>query len=217
MRAQVPYIYFFSYFSYYSITMAKIIAVVGATGAQGSSIVKAFLNNAEYKVRGITRNPKSSAAQSLAALDIEVVQGDLNDEQSLQVAFSGAYAIFAVTNFFEPFFNGGGTPAAAKAAMEIEYTQATNMAKAASITEDLQHYLWSTLPNSRKLSHGAHVVPHFDAKSRADEFIKQDKALLAKTTFLWIPFYDSNLYYFPNLTPIYLVGGHFLHDDFQLT
>ncbi|HET9696444.1 MAG TPA: NmrA family NAD(P)-binding protein, partial [Terriglobales bacterium] len=78
----------------------KIIAVIGATGMQGGGLVRAILNdkNGEFGVRAITRNPNSEKAKELARLGAEVVSADLDDEQSLQRAFAGAYGAFCVTN-----------------------------------------------------------------------------------------------------------------------
>ena len=59
--------------------MPKLICVVGVTGNQGGSVALRFAKDANYRVRGITRNPGSAVAQELAAKGIEVVQADLND------------------------------------------------------------------------------------------------------------------------------------------
>ena len=81
----------------------KIVSVVGATGSQGSSVVNALLKEDHYSIRAITRNPGSENAKSLAAKGIEVVKADVNDLASLETAFQGSSAIYAVTDFFEPF------------------------------------------------------------------------------------------------------------------
>jgi uncharacterized protein YbjT (DUF2867 family) len=182
--------------------MSKLIVVVGATGGQGGSVISAFLKHAdgEYRLRGITRNASSEKAKALAAQGVEIAVADLNDEASVERAFQGATAIFAVTDFFEPFTKTGS----AAAAMEIDYKQGLNMAKAASKIPTLQHYIWSTLPNSTVLSQGKVTVPHFDAKARVDDFIRQEKELLAKTTFAMFGMYAENMLY-PIFTPSYLV------------
>jgi uncharacterized protein YbjT (DUF2867 family) len=180
--------------------MSKIIAIVGATGTQGGSIIAALENNPAYKIRALTRNPNSDKAKALASRGVEVVAADVNDEASLVKAFDGTSVVFAVTDFFEPFARVG-----AETAMDIEYQQGINLARAAAQTASLELYIWSTLPDSRTLSVGKVVVPHFAAKARVDEFIKKDKALLAKTVFLWITFYATNLTY-PPFTPFLAVS-----------
>jgi hypothetical protein len=45
------------------------------------------------------------------------------------------------------------------------------MTKAALRTPTLEHYVWSALPSSAKVSVGKHVAPHFAAKNKIDELI----------------------------------------------
>ena len=84
--------------------------------------------------------------------------------------------------------------------MVVETAQGINLAKAASATPTLKHYIWSTLPNGSKVSGGKYVVPHFEAKNKIDAYIKSDPVLLPKTTFLWVAFFASNIF-FPMFTP----------------
>jgi uncharacterized protein YbjT (DUF2867 family) len=87
--------------------MSKLIVVVGATGGQGGSVAKYFLSDPEYIVRGVTRNPEGQKAHDLKALGVEIVKADVGDVESLEKAFEGAYAIFAVTDYYETFFAKG--------------------------------------------------------------------------------------------------------------
>ncbi|EXJ74675.1 uncharacterized protein A1O5_01368 [Cladophialophora psammophila CBS 110553] len=178
--------------------MAKLLTVVGATGTQGLSLINAALEDGSYKIRGLTRNPNSEKAAALAKRGVELVKADINDEHSLIKAFEGSHAVFAITDFFEPFVAHGP-----EKAIEIEVAQGINMAKAASKTATLEHYIWSTLPNGKKLTDGKYIVPHFEGKNRIDDYIRSDKALLAKTTFFWISWYGNNFAY-PIFTPNFL-------------
>lgn len=200
--------------------MAPIFTIIGATGIQGGSVFEAALESGLYKIRAITRNPYSEAGKALTARGVEVVAADLNDEASLVKAFQvsiiypsplspppvpakrnlhiqGSTAIFALTNFYETFATGGP-----QVALAAEITQGTNLARAASKTASLKHYIWSTLPDGE----GAHVVPHFKSKIAVDAVIKEDKNLFAKTTFLLVGFYTSN-YLYPFFTPNYIVSS----------
>jgi NmrA-like family len=177
---------------------SKIVTIVGATGAQGGSIINALLKDPSYKIRGLTRNPQGEAGKALAARGVEVVKADINDPASLTAAFAGSYAVYAITDFFEPFAKYGPTKA-----IEIESTQGINLAKAAAATSTLQHYIWSTLPNGKATSNGRWVIPHFEAKNKVDAYIRTQPALLAKTTFFWVTFYAQN-YAFPMFTPIHV-------------
>ncbi|KAL2814132.1 hypothetical protein BJX63DRAFT_420923 [Aspergillus granulosus] len=178
--------------------MSKLVVVVGATGTQGGSVVDALLQDPNYRVRGLTRKPDSDPAKALAAKGAEIVAADLDDESSLVAAFKDANVIFAITNFFEPAMKLG-----VEEGKKIEYAQATNMVKAAKQIPTLQHYIWSTLPNANALSKGKFSVPFFDNKSAVDEFIRQDEEFLAKTTFVYLTFYSTNMF-FPVFLPIHI-------------
>ncbi|KND89128.1 NmrA-like family domain-containing protein 1 [Tolypocladium ophioglossoides CBS 100239] len=173
----------------------KLLTVVGGTGTQGLSVINAALKDGTYKVRASTRNPTSEKAEKLRARGVEVVQADVSDEQSLVKAFEGSAAIYGITDFFEPFSKHGP-----EKAVEIESAQGINVAKAASKTASLEHFIWSTLPNGGKLTRGKYLIPHLVAKNQVDDYIEQDKALYSKTTFLWITFYGNNFQY-PMFTP----------------
>jgi hypothetical protein len=105
-----------------------------------------------------------------------------------------------VTNFFEPFASQGP-----EKAVVIEAEQGINIARAASKTVALEHFIWSTLPNCSRITNGKYQVPHFIAKNRVDDYIKQNKALYARTTFLWITYYGDN-YQYPIFTPNLIVS-----------
>jgi hypothetical protein len=174
----------------------KIVSIVGATGAQGGSVVNALLGNPEYSIRAVTRNVNSASAKALAARGIELVQADANNLESLKAAFAGSYAIYAVTDFFEPFGNHGP-----EEAIKIESAQGMNLAKAAAATPTLEHYIWSTLPDAKAISDGKFVIPHFESKNIVDRWIRTQPELLKKTTFFWVTFYAQNILWGP-LLPI---------------
>ncbi|KAF7778824.1 hypothetical protein Agabi119p4_3169 [Agaricus bisporus var. burnettii] len=83
--------------------MSKLIVVIGATGQQGGSVIDFLLKEAGgvFKVRGVTRNPSSPASLALAARGVEVVKADLSSLEDTTKAFSGAWGIYAVTQFYE--------------------------------------------------------------------------------------------------------------------
>lgn len=95
----------------------------------------------------------------------------------------------------EPFNSGGP-----EVAVQVESAQGINLARAAAQTSTLKHYIWSTLPNTRKISGGKYVVPHFESKNKVDDFIKDTPALYEKTTFLWLAWFGSN-FLFPVFRP----------------
>ncbi|CAN8098012.1 unnamed protein product [Discula destructiva] len=178
--------------------MAKIIAVTGASGSQGGGVVNVMTKTPGWQVRAITRNPGSDASKTLASQGIEVVQADFDDEESLKVAFQGVHAVFAVTNWWEHLFRGKSPEEAG----EIEEKQGMNIARAAATIETLDHFIWSTCPSAKKQVAGKHLTPHMDYKAIVDDRIKAElPGLAAKTTYLYIGYYPSNVFVFPFLKP----------------
>lgn len=173
-------------------TANKIIAVTGATGAQGGGVIRAILAHPDggFSARAITRNPDSDQAKALAALGVDVVKADLDDEASLAAAFAGAYGAFCITNFWEHF------------SPDKEIEQAGNLARAAK-SAAVSHVIWSTLEDVRDfvpLSDDRmptimdrYKVPHFDAKGEANHLFTDADV---PTTFLNTSFYWDNLIYF---------------------
>jgi uncharacterized protein YbjT (DUF2867 family) len=170
----------------------KIIVVIGATGAQGGGVVRAITRDRAggFAARAVTRKPDSEKAKQLAGAGVEVVPGDLDQTESLERAFAGAYGAFCLTNFWEHY------------SPERELAQAGHMARAAK-TAGLQHVIWSTLEDTRKwvpledqrmpTLMGKYKVPHLDAKGEADLVFQRAGA---PTTNLLTSFYWDNFIYF---------------------
>ena len=78
---------------------AKTILVTGATGRQGGAVIRALLPKG-WRLRALTRQPASHAARELASRGVEVVQGDLDQQESLERAAKGAYGIYSVQDFW---------------------------------------------------------------------------------------------------------------------
>ena len=166
------------------------MTIIGATGIQGGSVVDAMIQHTDFKIRAVTRDRNSTTAKTLASRGIEVVEANLDDATSLQAAFEGSYAIYAMTNYFESMGRYSE-----EECIDIESRQGINLAKAASATPTLAQYIWSSLPNSRENSGGKIVIPYYEAKNKVTAHIKSDAVLLPKTTFLWITWYATNLQY----------------------
>ncbi|EKX39101.1 hypothetical protein GUITHDRAFT_143712 [Guillardia theta CCMP2712] len=67
-----------------------LIAVTGITGRQGGAVARALLQDGTYDVLGVTRDPQSERAKTLAdQLKIKMVKADMADEGSLRAAFQG--------------------------------------------------------------------------------------------------------------------------------
>ncbi len=170
----------------------KVIAIIGATGAQGGGLVNAILDdpNREFIPRAVTRNVNSDKAKALSQKGVEVVQADLDDEESLKKAFEGAYGAYCVTNYWEHY------------SPEKEKQQAKNLANAAK-ESGVSHVVWSTLEDTRNwvpldddrmpTLMEKYKVPHFDGKGESDKFFKESGV---PTTYMIASFYWDNFIHF---------------------
>lgn len=171
---------------------SRIIAIVGGTGAQGGGLARAILDDPSggFTARVLTRHPSSERAQELARRGAEITVVHLDDPGSVQRAFTGAFAAFCVTNYWEHF------------SPEREMAQARTMAMAARET-GLCHVIWSTLEDTRlwvplddqrlPTLRGRYKVPHFDGKGESNQFFIESGV---PTTFLLTSFYWDNLIHF---------------------
>jgi hypothetical protein len=142
-------------------------------------------------VRGITRDPTSTAAQKLSAHGIEVVVGNLDDLLTLIPAFAGANLICRMTNW-EPFFRPDCRAKAQelgidcrKYAYDVEVQQGKNIAGAAMKTIDTldeNGFIASTLSHVGSCSKGKFTeLYHFDAKADVfPSYINEKYPSLAK-------------------------------------
>ena len=138
--------------------------VFGATGQQGGSVANFVLSDPElskqYKVRGVTRDVGKDAAKALQSKGAEVVQGDADDQASLNKAVQGAHTVFAMTQ-----------------TVYDDQTKArdTRQSKAmadAAVAAGAQYFIYSTECHAGKVSNGKYPVDSYDAKADAEEYIR---------------------------------------------
>mmetsp|Transcript_13012 Transcript_13012/g.17875 ORF Transcript_13012/g.17875 Transcript_13012/m.17875 type:complete len:294 (+) Transcript_13012:149-1030(+) len=154
---------------------SKLVVVLGATGAQGGGVVDALLAQG-FKVRGVTRDTSSASSQKLAAKGAEVVVGDVLKPETLKNAFQGAWAVFAVTNFWDPSQMG----------KEFEIGKGiADAAKEAGVT----YLVWSSLANVQEISKDKWHVPHFTDKAKVADYITK---IGLKGIFVGAAFYFQN-------------------------
>jgi uncharacterized protein YbjT (DUF2867 family) len=128
--------------------------VVGATGSQGGSVAREMLKRGTYRVRAMTRAPRSSEAKALAARGVEIVRGDLDDRASLRSALDGVHVAFGVTNYWEHFDR--------EADLGLKLVDA--LADSA-----VQHVVLSSRPSTKRVSNGEFSVASFEGKARMED------------------------------------------------
>jgi uncharacterized protein YbjT (DUF2867 family) len=131
------------------------VTVLGATGQQGGAVVDALLEHA-VPIRAVTRNPHGDKARALAERGVEVVYADLEDQDSVRVAFDGAAAAFAMTTHDGP----DGTT------REVAHGQ---VIAAAAEGAGLPLLVYSSVGGVDRGS----GVPHFESKHRIEQLLRQ--------------------------------------------
>ena len=191
-----------------------ILVVIGATGNQGASVVDSFIPFTDsWHIRAVTRKPRSEKAQVLARNGCEIAQADTGDVESLKLAFQGATAIFAVTDYWAPFWDEEVRRSKLPPDQSIrlychdeEIRHGVQMAKAAASPEVLQtltHYIWSCTSSPRKWSKGKYnEIHHFESKAAVTDWINENEPKLAsKMSTIHVSFYASNVYTFRSMRP----------------
>ena len=134
-------------------TDKKTILITGATGNQGGSTAR-MLAGKGFNIRALTRKPTGDAAKALAATGATIVEGDLDDLESVRAALKGAWGAYAVQNTWE-------------AGVLKEEEQGHRFATAAR-DAGVQHFVYSSVGSAHRRS----GIPHFDNKSRVEDTVR---------------------------------------------
>jgi uncharacterized protein YbjT (DUF2867 family) len=132
---------------------SKTIFVTGATGNQGGAVARSLLNNG-FRVKALTRNPSSRAAQNLKKLDAEIVQGDLNNTDTFRNHIKNVDGIFTVLTYE----NG----------IDKEIKQGIALANLAK-EYDIKHFLYSSVIGADSNT----GIPNWESKFKIENYIKQ--------------------------------------------
>jgi len=129
------------------------VLVAGATGRQGGAVVRQMLPKG-WKLRALTRNPKSYAARQLAEKGVELVQGDLDEPASLERAARGVYGIYSVQDFWT-------------VGAKREVQQGKNLADVAK-KAGVEHFVYSSAGGAERNS----GITHFETKWAVEKHIR---------------------------------------------
>ncbi|KAH8658445.1 putative hscarg dehydrogenase [Xylariales sp. PMI_506] len=182
-----------------------LLVVLGATGNQGGSVLSYYLSlsPSPYALRGVTRNLSSPKALSLTSFGVEMVSGNFDDPASLEFAFKGASAIFSITDFWKAFADPAQRERAAASGQgigvfsrEYEAQQNRNIIDAAAKVGTLERFIFSSLPDTNKLSGGKYPhVYHFEGKANAEEYGQVTYPdLWQKTSVFYAGYYLENFF-----------------------
>ncbi|KAM5347506.1 hypothetical protein ACJ41O_010511 [Fusarium nematophilum] len=148
----------------------NLVTVYGATGAQGGSVVRALLRDksGSFRVRGITRSPKSHAAKALAAAGVEIIKVNILEKDELAAAFQGSWAVFVNTNSDDPTIGVEGSPTE---------TQVGHWAVNAAVEANVRYLIYSGLASATKITFGAVPCLCFDEKYNIGEYAHAQSSL----------------------------------------
>jgi uncharacterized protein YbjT (DUF2867 family) len=108
-----------------------------------------------WKLRALTRDPDSPAAQKLVRMGIEVVKGDLENPRTLEPATRGVYGIYSVQDFW-----------AVGAKREVQ--QGKNLADAAK-EAGVEHFVYSSVGGAERNS----GIDHWESKWEIENHIRK--------------------------------------------
>lgn len=154
------------------------VMVAGATGRLGGPVAHRLIDHG-HRVRALTRDPGSAAAERLRHRGAHVVVGDLDDPPSLRQAATGADAVFVLST---PHHGTGP---------EAETRQAITLADAA-VAVGAGFLVYASAAGAGQ----ARGVPMLDSKRRVEEHLATlpvPHAVIAPAYFMDNLFYPWNM------------------------
>jgi uncharacterized protein YbjT (DUF2867 family) len=134
----------------------RVILVTGATGQQGGATARRLLERG-FRVRAFTRNPAGAAAQRLREQGADIVEGNLDDRDSLDRAVAGASGVFSVQNFWETGY-------------QREIDQGIRLADAAR-EAGVDHFVYASVGSAHRRT----GLSHFESKWRIENHIRESE------------------------------------------
>ncbi|KAF4829483.1 NmrA-like family domain-containing protein 1 [Colletotrichum tropicale] len=160
--------------------MTRLLTVFGATGGQGRSVVNAVLADPSlsttFRIRAITRDVSSTAAQQLVALGVEVVQADMFSKPSLSCVLEGSHTVFLMTMPQVPDW-------------KAEVVQGKNVADVAAEV-GVEHLFFSSLLHMSEMTNGRlKNAISFETKAEVERYIR---AKSIPSTFVLAGYFMNN-------------------------
>ena len=133
----------------------RTVLVVGATGNQGSAVIDQLLaSEAKFDVLALTRDGTTDRARAVAEKGdaVEVVEGHLDDRETLTDPATRADTVFTVVNFWTLGYD-----------RQVRYGQ--TLAEVLAEANGINHVVYSGVAN-QDLDTG---IPHFDSSREVTE------------------------------------------------
>ena len=133
----------------------ETLLITGATGRQGGAVLRHLLKQGGWKLRALVHRADPRGIDGVTQQAVEVVQGDLEDVSSLEVAVRGAYGVYSVQNFW-----------AVGARREVQ--QGRNLAAVAK-KAGVQHFVYSSVGGAERKT----GIPHWESKWEIENYIRR--------------------------------------------
>ena len=178
-----------------------VIAVTMATSRQGAGVVKELSKTNKYQIRAITRNIKSTKALELGRLNnVELVQADLMDPESLNKAFNGVDVIFGNTTPTKGWklFRGS-------IVRSYEIEQGYNLVNEVRIAYkkgQLNHFIFSSISKAKDPLKNDPAPGHFTSKWAIEEYLEQQDLKKITTVLRPVSYFEN----FENKLPGYSIS-----------
>lgn len=138
---------------------SRKILITGATGKQGGAVIEALIaSQAPFQILALTRDV--SRAQSLASKpNVTIVEGDISKPSSIFEANNPIYGVFCVT---------------VPGKKDAEEAQAKPLIDE-SLKNGVEHFVFTSVERggSDKSETNPTNIPHFAAKHRIEEYLKE--------------------------------------------
>jgi uncharacterized protein YbjT (DUF2867 family) len=164
---------------------AKKLLVTGATGKQGGALIEALLKDhaSDFSIYGLTRSASSASAKKLAAKNVTMIEGDMNNPSPIfEQLGHDTWGVFSVS-----------IPG------KTEESKAKNLIDA-SLAAGVQHFVYASVDRGgpERSETDTTRIPHFIAKFNAEKYLQAQAAAkgnqMSWTILRPVAFYD-------NLTP----------------
>lgn len=135
------------------------VLLIGVTGGTGGNVVKGFLEQGVTNLRAITRkiDPNRPSLSKLTDAGVELVEANLDAEDSLVAAFAGISAVYC---------HATAADSAKPDPLEIE--RAHRLARAAK-QADIKHFVYNSAGGADRNS----GIGHIEQKYKVEQILKQ--------------------------------------------
>jgi len=161
------------------------VTVFGATGKQGGSVICALAQDEKYCLRGVAKSADNPKYKDLKDHGVEMMVTNFATGEGLDEAFKGTHVVFLVTPSFDQDIEGK------------EFECGVRLIEKAK-EHGVKTVVFSTSVHAHAISKQKYNVPHFDAKARLTEYLRnlqQKEKPFEHVIFVAPGFYYQNFYW----------------------